>query len=256
MLKFLVACIIYFVSFAFCVLIINKLYQKSTYFQITKKPLMELRKDKGSYGEYLIYKKLRKYEKNYGGKFLFNCYLPKENGETTEIDVLLILKSGIYVFESKNYSGWIFGDSRKKIWTQVLPQGSGKAARKEHFANPIFQNELHIHCLENYLKRAIPMFSIISFSERCTFKEIDIGNYECAVVYNTELPLIVKKINEQAVETLSEVDIDRIYKVLYPLTQVSEFVKQQHIIDINNKIYRQSTHKKQNKNVRVDDIEN
>ena len=41
-------------------------------------------------------------------KFIFNCYLPKADGETTEVDVILLHESGIYVFESKNYSGWIF----------------------------------------------------------------------------------------------------------------------------------------------------
>jgi hypothetical protein len=80
--------------------------------------------DKGRNGEYQIYKRLRNHE-NKGGKFLFNCYLPKENGETTEIDVLLINKNGIFVFESKNYSGWIFGDEKSKNWTQTLPQGRG-----------------------------------------------------------------------------------------------------------------------------------
>mgnify|MGYP002509292044 CR=1 FL=1 len=35
---------------------------------------------------------------------LFNLYIPKDNGETTELDVVLLHESGIYVFESKNYS--------------------------------------------------------------------------------------------------------------------------------------------------------
>ena len=36
-------------------------------------------------------------------RFLFNCYLPKQDGEKTEIDVIFLHESGIYVFESKNY---------------------------------------------------------------------------------------------------------------------------------------------------------
>ena len=39
-----------------------------------------------------------------GASFLFNCYLPMENKETTEIDAIMIHHSGIYVFESKNYA--------------------------------------------------------------------------------------------------------------------------------------------------------
>lgn len=42
------------------------------------------------------------------GKVLRNVYVPKDNGETSEIDVLFITQKGIFVFESKNYSGWMF----------------------------------------------------------------------------------------------------------------------------------------------------
>ena len=33
-------------------------------------------------------------------------YLPKENGNTSEIDLLLFVN--IYMYLSRNYSGWIF----------------------------------------------------------------------------------------------------------------------------------------------------
>ncbi len=41
------------------------------------------------------------------GKVLRNVYVPKNNGETSEIDVLFITQKGIFVFESKNYSGCV-----------------------------------------------------------------------------------------------------------------------------------------------------
>ena len=82
------------------------LYKKTAYYQITGYPFLSVVLDLGRYGKYLTYKCLRSYEAK-GAKFLFNCYLPRDNGETTEIDVLMIYKSGLYVFESKNYSGWI-----------------------------------------------------------------------------------------------------------------------------------------------------
>ena len=79
-------------------------YVNSTYYKITKKPVLAMRTDVGSYGEYCIFKLLKSYESQ-GAKFLFNVYLPKGENETTEIDVLMICSQGIYVFESKNYSG-------------------------------------------------------------------------------------------------------------------------------------------------------
>ena len=48
---------------------------------------------------------------------LKNLYVPLQ-GKTTEIDLLMIHEKGIFVFESKNYSGWIFGSSDQLNWTQ------------------------------------------------------------------------------------------------------------------------------------------
>lgn len=54
-------------------------YKAGAYYQITKIPLLYLRRDLGKYGEYLTYKQLRQFEKD-GAKFLFNVYIPKGNG--------------------------------------------------------------------------------------------------------------------------------------------------------------------------------
>ena len=65
----------------------------------------------GRYGEALTARELKLVDL-FGrkGKILRNVYIPKDNGETSEIDVLYITQKGIFVIESKNYSGWIFGD--------------------------------------------------------------------------------------------------------------------------------------------------
>lgn len=72
-------------------------YVNSTYYKITKKPVLAMRTDVGSYGEYCIFKLLKSYESQ-GAKFLFNVYLPKGENETTEIDVVMICSQGIYDF--------------------------------------------------------------------------------------------------------------------------------------------------------------
>lgn len=148
----------------------NKNFKKGSYYKITHNSFLFTIFDAGRNGEYQIYKRLSNHESK-GGKFLFNCYLPKDNGETTEIDVLLINSNGIYVFESKNYSGWIFGDEKGKNWTQVLPKGKGRS-HKEYFFNPIIQNNVHIKWLRNIVGVEAPVYSIIAFSERCTLKRL------------------------------------------------------------------------------------
>lgn len=206
-------------------------YKKTDYYKTTHKSFLTMRFDKGNFGEYLTYKYLRGYESD-GAKFLYNCYLPKENGETTEIDVLMIHKSGVYVFESKNYSGWIFGSEHQKNWTQTLP--SGRKSHKEHFLNPIMQNKLHINYLEKQIGETVPLHSIIVFSERCTLKKIDVENPNIFVIKRDDVNRTVKRIKNSIGILISQSRVDEIYAKLYPFTQVTDEVKEKHIVDINN----------------------
>ena len=216
-------------------LISNKQYKETSYYQITNTPLLVLRSDVGKYGEYLIYKKLRNFETNLGAKFLFNVYIPKENGETTEIDVLMICSKGIFVFESKNYSGWIFGNESQRNWTQVLPKGRGRS-NKEKFFNPIMQNCGHIKHLKSLVGDDIPMRSIIAFSERCTLKEITVTSTDVSVINRYSVAQVVTTLFNKYPNALDTEKIDNIYNILYPFSQVDELAKQQHIQNIKNNI--------------------
>lgn len=209
----------------------SSVYKKTDYYKTTHKPFFAMRFDKGNFGEYLTYMYIRGYESD-GAKFLYNCYLPKDNGETTEIDVLMIHKSGIYVFESKNYSGWIFGSEHQKNWTQTLT--SGRKSHKEHFLNPIMQNKLHIKYLEKQIGEDVPFHSIIVFSERCTLKRIDVENPNIFVIKRDDVNRTVSSINHRTGILISQSRVDEIYAQLYPFTQVTDEVKEKHIVDIKN----------------------
>ncbi|MBQ9604136.1 MAG: NERD domain-containing protein [Firmicutes bacterium] len=209
----------------------EKEYLESTYYKITHTPFRAMRTDSGKYGEYLIYHYLKNYE-NKGAKFLFNCYLPRENEETTEIDVLMIHKSGIYVFESKNYSGWIFGNENNKTWTQTLP--SGRKSHKEHFLNPIMQNKLHIKWLKEIIGNEYPIYSIIVFSERCTLKKIELKSNSIKVIKRKEVVNTVNQIDESC-DILNEEKIAEINDKLYSYTQITETEKEKHIENIINR---------------------
>ena len=198
--------------------------------------------DLGCYGEYLIYKCLRKYEKS-GARFLFNIYMDKKDGGTTEADVVMIDSRGIFVFESKNYSGWIFGSGGQKMWTQSLP--AGRNSRKTQFLNPVFQNKLHIETMKEYVNERTPFFSVIVFSERCVLKNVNVKEEDVYVVKRDSLNAVTAKIMRETDKTLSRKDIDEIYGILYPLTQKSDEIKENHIKDIKEKL-RQEGHETQN----------
>lgn len=211
-------------------LIENKKYKETAYYQSLKIPYHRVRYNKGRYGEYLSYKNLRIYE-NSGARFLFNVYIPKDDGKTTEIDLIMICRHGLFVIESKNYSGWIFGSENQLNWTQTLPSGRGRS-HKEHFYNPIKQNRSHINYLNAYIYDSFPVYSIIAFSDRCTLKSVNVTSPDIKVINRIKILPTVSSICNSTTPYLTQEEIDKIYNKLYPLTQVNEFIKQQHIANI------------------------
>lgn len=65
---------------------------------------------------------------------------------TTQIDHVVLSPYGLFVIETKNYKGWIFGDKDRKFWTQCVRGGA-----KFKFQNPLFQNYKHTIAISEYL---------------------------------------------------------------------------------------------------------
>ena len=208
-------------------------YKKTDYYKQTQIPYGSMRHDSGRTGEYWTYRNLEGLP-GYK-KFLFNIYIPKGNGETTEIDVIMLHESGIYVLESKNYSGWIFGSENQQYWTQTLA-AKGKS-QKSRFFNPIMQNKGHIKWLSNFLEISSQsiFYSYIVFSERCTLKDIPVTSGNSFVINRYELARSVRANAETKGKILTEKAIDAMYARLYPLTQVQEAEKLSHVNDIRRK---------------------
>lgn len=209
-----------------------KIHKNSSYRQQTGYSYLQTLFDKGKYGEFLTYLRLQSWEHE-GAKFLYNVYLPKESGGTTEIDLLLITRKGIFVFESKNYSGWIYGNEQQNQWTQTLR--SGHKTIKNHFYNPIMQNHGHIKHLQCLIGTSIPMYSIIVFSERCTLKNISTYSPNIRVIKRTRIADAVNSVvQESNFDFIDDEQINIIYNQLLPYSQVTDKIKQQHIDNIKN----------------------
>ncbi|UAT43221.1 NERD domain-containing protein [Anaplasmataceae bacterium AB001_6] len=176
--------------------------------------------DQGRLGEYLVFMKLEHLEEQ-GGRFLFNLYVPKANGKDTEIDMVFIHPKGFFVIESKNYSGWIFGNEKNQYWTQILPKGWRRDSHKTHFYNPIKQNALHIKYLKRLLPSNFPIWSIIVFSDKCTFKDVTVSSdkrYKVVQLDNVR-SLIYQIIRETKKDIFSLSNINQMYDELFPFTE-------------------------------------
>lgn len=118
---------------------------------------------KGVFGEFLVNLILKRLSQD-EYHLIKNVTLPTDNG-TTQIDHIVISKFGVFIVETKNMKGWIFGSANQKQWTQKIFKHSSK------FQNPIHQNYKHLKTLESLLGiNNEALFSVIVFIGDSTFK--------------------------------------------------------------------------------------
>ena len=122
---------------------------------------------KGKMGEFAVAAHAKLYLDQDRYTLLNDCTLPDEQNQTTQIDHILLSPFGIFVIETKNYKGWIFGSQHQKMWTQKIYKKSFK------FQNPLHQNYKHQKVLEAVLSDIVePQFihSLVVFMPDCEFK--------------------------------------------------------------------------------------
>lgn len=84
---------------------------------------------------------------------------------TTQIDHIFVSRFGIFVVETKNMQGWIFGGGRQAQWTQKIYKNTFK------FQNPLRQNYKHVKALEALIDApANTIHSVVVFTGNSTFK--------------------------------------------------------------------------------------
>jgi len=93
-----------------------------------------------------------------------NLILPLDNDDLTEVDHLVVSQFGIFVIETKNYAGWIFGSEHQAKWTQQIFK------KKTQFQNPLRQNYKHCLAVSKLLGLVSNIESVVVFTERSVFK--------------------------------------------------------------------------------------
>lgn len=190
----------------------KKEYLESAYFSETQYPYEEVKKDKGKRGEYLTSKMIEQINSN--KRILFNLFLPKEKvGETSEIDITLITTKGVYVFENKNYSGWIYGNENDLNWCETFNKNA-----KHKFYNPIKQNRNHIKYLKKVLdeqyNKPLNYISVIVFNDKANLKEVTIHSENVIVCNTSQLIDNLKKKAVQLPQILEPENIAELYSIL------------------------------------------
>ena len=179
-------------------------------------------RSKGSSGERILWLTL---VKKYGvpeNQIFRNVYIPTKTG-TTEIDLIIVSKKGLLVFECKNYSGNIYGDGTKNRWVQYVGN------KKSFFLNPLIQNRNHVKWLKDFFKD-IPGLPIIPFfvtTSKGKWKLKNI-NPDDHVLYwnNIHFDDVYDKIPDSKIIAKH---YDEIIEKLHILERPSEEIRQKHV---------------------------
>ena len=133
-------------------------------------------------------------------KRFHNTIIPSSNG-TTQIDHILVSPHGIFIVETKNKGGWIFGSEKQAKWTQSF------YGKKYSFQNPLRQTFRQKKILAEFLSvDETYIHTIIYFVGDCKFKTQLPSN-----VINSGLAKYIKMFVDKV---LSIGEVDRVTKKL------------------------------------------
>ncbi len=119
---------------------------------------------KGFAGEILVHISAKIHLNRDKYHILRNVMLPTPDG-TTQIDHVIVSEYGVFVVETKNMKGWIFGGAHQRMWTQKIFKYTKK------FQNPLHQNYKHVETLKSILElNDQQIFSVVVFVGSSTFK--------------------------------------------------------------------------------------
>ncbi len=182
-------------------------------------------KGKGIIGEYRINKIIKKIALECGGIELHDLMFEDEKS-SSQIDHILLTQKALYVIETKNYNGYIFGNESSQEWTMTVKHvnnyrsKSGKKYQrtnisKHRFYNPIKQNQTHIRKIQNLTSINIPIYNIVVFGRKAIIKDVEhsSNNY---VVHENELKKTIYHLDETLNLDISlDVQIDTLDQLIY-----------------------------------------
>ena len=185
--------------------------------------------DKGEYLERSIFDIVDKIIGYGPKKILVDLDIKKVNTGSNQIDLVVLHKTGIYVIEAKNLSGYIFGDNDHLNWIQKLGKNN-----TYKFYNPIKQNTSHINQVKRVLEiqNTDTIVSLIVFGNRCTVNyrgDLDSLNFTTSIITLDKLKRCIKGHFSSRESIFSENEIFDMYDKLSTYARSDSSVKSEHI---------------------------
>ena len=136
---------------------------------------------KGAYAEDRVARRLARLPEEY---HVFNDVYIRSGNRSVQIDHVVISRYGVFVIETKNYKGWVYGSASAEHWTQNI------YGHKYQLYNPTRQNSSHVGALCNLFRitrdKTIP---IIVFAGSATVH----CSADCYVIYLSQLRQVIDR---------------------------------------------------------------
>jgi len=181
---------------------------------------------KGDIGEYEVARIANRFLPEHSYKPFHNLFLAGGRG-ITQVDHIFVSRFGVFVVETKNMTGWIFGNERDRQWTQKIFQHTYR------FQNPLRQNFGHVRAVAGIARIPIrSVHSIIAFIGDATLMtpmppSVTTGADFVHYIESFSHPVF----SESQVDTICE----RISAAIIPDTRKT---RQAHIRQVRARLYR------------------
>lgn len=154
-------------------------------------------------------------------RVFYNLTMPGRKKNETQIDFVLLDRTGIYIIEAKDYSGTVTGSFDDIWWTKALTSRDGRTwiSRPK---NPVFQNRGHMKAMKKFLKDdTIPVFSVTVISDKCDISQIT-GIHRGEYIFTIkEFSTKLNDLIDGKRKVLSDGRVDEIKKVLMAHTDTN-----------------------------------
>ena len=165
------------------------------------------------------------------GKLLQNVMIPGggSNGAPCEVDIIYITVKGVYIIQSENYIGHIYGNESIEEWS--LKQDNGRnywgltKLDKHTFKNPIRENMACVRALKDLFKQDVQTISLLVFPDVSDLKSIDYDQKDIKLINKKDLHQTLLSTWKEYPEVIDLVKIAELDKKLRPLADADDEMK-------------------------------
>ena len=163
---------------------------------------------------------------------LTDLMIRNSHGKSSQIDHVVLSEYGIFVIETKTYSGWIFGNEQAEEWKKITKRN------RFSFRNPVKQNWGHVYALKEILKKFpnCKYYPIVVFAGSAELKDV---TSKVPVIYAEDLKSTIE--DYSSTKCLSKDEVLQIKDVLDSARITDEDAEKEHVKAVKQQIDERQT---------------